>query len=211
MKKPRTRLTTSVIAYLAFWLSLFILFTFSNIGIIPLGPVSLNLVTFLLVLCCAHLGFRGGFWGGVFLGCCSFFAAIVFGRVLFQYPLISVLPRILLGLVVFLLMNIAENTIKKIKLKSTKKSFVGAMTILIYFFVGSFSALANTLLVTAGVFLQQGFFGDNLFPFDEWVLLVWINAVLEFFAIGLITAMSSLFLFWLAQKRNVWFTHKNKW
>jgi uncharacterized membrane protein len=47
---------------------------------------------------------KKGFWvGGTIFGCCSFFLAICISNVIFLNPLVSILPRIFIGVLAFLL------------------------------------------------------------------------------------------------------------
>ena len=45
---------------------------------------------------------KKGFWvGGTIFGCCSFFIAIMVGNVVFLNPLVSILPRVFIGVVAY--------------------------------------------------------------------------------------------------------------
>jgi uncharacterized membrane protein len=46
-------------------------------------------------------GKRGMWLGGTIFGCCSFFLAICIGNPIFLNPLISILPRIFIGVVAY--------------------------------------------------------------------------------------------------------------
>ncbi|UUD36089.1 ECF transporter S component [Mycoplasmopsis citelli] len=203
--------STSLVVYLAMWLSLFILLTFTRTGVIPLGPVSLNLITFLVILMGIHLGFKGSFFGGIFLGLCSFFGALTFGSFLFIYPLISILPRFILGFFVYFLCKIAQKiVISYVDAKNQNRAF--KVKLISYFFVGAFSALGNTIFVSIGLFTHKLIFGlEAIGSLKAWLSLIWIQALFEFVSIGFLCMIMSGFLYELSSKKSSFLPKNRKW
>ena len=84
-------------------------------------------------------GGRKEIWaGGTIFGCCSFFLAVIISNPVFINPLISILPRILIGVVaylVFLLVNLIFKNSKNAFCKETLPLSVA----------GAFGILTNTV------------------------------------------------------------------
>jgi uncharacterized membrane protein len=76
--------------------------------------------------------------GGTIFGCCSFFLAMIIANPVFINPLVSILPRILIGVVAYLVYC----GLKKL-LAKTKKPF--ASEVLPCSIAGAFGILANTV------------------------------------------------------------------
>ncbi len=78
------------------------------------------------------LGKRGMFVCGIIFGCCSFFIAAIIANPVFINPLISILPRIFIGVVAYFAFLLANKLFKK----ETVAYSIG----------GAFGILANTVL-----------------------------------------------------------------
>ena len=77
------------------------------------------------------LGKKGMFLGGTIFGCCSFFLAIAISNPVFINPLISILPRVLIGVVAYFAYTLS--------LKLFKNEVVA------YSVGGAFGILTNTV------------------------------------------------------------------
>ena len=84
------------------------------------------------------LGKKGMFVGGTIFGCCSFFLAIMIGNPIFINPLISILPRILIGVIAYFVFILLKSLFK-----NSKKTFV--REVLPYSIAGAFGILTNTV------------------------------------------------------------------
>lgn len=59
---------------------------------------------------------KKGMWvGGTVFGCCSFFLAICISNVIFLNPLVSILPRVFIGLVAYLVYFVANKLLSNAK------------------------------------------------------------------------------------------------
>ncbi|MFL1037730.1 ECF transporter S component, partial [Mycoplasmopsis synoviae] len=101
-----------------------------------------------------------------------FLPAFLYGRILFIYFDIAFLPRLLVGA----LIGVIVIKIKKITIWKT-------------LFLGLLAALANTVLVTAFLFLHNAisriaFIGESLKGFVFWVSLISVNALVELLVLG---------------------------
>ena len=84
------------------------------------------------------LGKKGMLIGGTIFGCCSFFLALLIGNPVFINPLISILPRIMIGVVAYLVFSLVS--------KLTEKSSNAFLKdVLPYSIGGAFGILANTV------------------------------------------------------------------
>ena len=84
------------------------------------------------------MGKKGMFIGGTIFGCCSFFLAIIIANPVFINPLISILPRIFIGVIAYLVYAL----VKKLT-KNAKNSFVS--DVLPCSIGGAFGILTNTV------------------------------------------------------------------
>ncbi|MEE3928316.1 ECF transporter S component [Mycoplasmopsis ciconiae] len=160
------------IVFLAFYLSLALIMTIGQLGIIRIGIVSFNIVTVLLVVMIIHMR-KWGILMGVYIGFGSWFASLIYGSLLFVYFDIAVLPRILVGVVLYFIYLA-----------------LGKLNILKVAILGFLAAFLNTTFVSAFIFLHNAisplsFFEKNLNnnPFVFWISVIWINATVEFLAI----------------------------
>ena len=82
---------------------------------------------------------KRGFWvGGTIFGCCSFFLAIMIGNVVFLNPLVSILPRVFIGVVAYF-----SYLLFKMLLKNAKSQAVNE--ILPLCIAGALGILTNTI------------------------------------------------------------------
>ena len=83
-------------------------------------------------------GKKGFFIGGTIFGCCSFALAWCIGNVVFMNPLVSILPRIFIGVVAYLVYSLSCKIFKKCKGEHVKE-------ILPYSLAGAFGILTNSV------------------------------------------------------------------
>ncbi|WP_051616725.1 hypothetical protein [Mycoplasmopsis sturni] len=199
------------LVYLSFYFALILLLSFTNIGLIQIGPIAINLVTFILIISAAHLGFWGSFFGGIMLGMASFLSALAFGRILFSYPDIAILPRLILGVLVFIYVKIAETLVFK-KFRKNSNLFRFWIKTLVFVFVGILTAATNTFLVTVVIFIHKALFRlDAIGSIEFWLALIWVNALLELIFLGLLSGVFATFLIRIAKnKRKNWYFN-NRW
>lgn len=117
-------------------------------------------------------------------------AALLYGRILFIYFDIAFLPRLLVGA----LIGVIVIKIKKI-------------TIWKALFLGLLAAIANTVLVTAFLFLHNAistiaFIGESLKGFVFWVSLISVNALVELLVLGALSMFLFKFYIYLCNKTN---------
>lgn len=144
----RTVAFCGVSAALLFVLLLIETFVFSAL---PVAPPAILAIPFAIAL--SSFGDRRFlFLGGTALGICSLVCALMIGNVYFINPLISVLPRVLMGLIA----GLVADLLKRVCEKSNKK-FI--REILPYSVAGFVGVLLNTAFVLAAVFL---FFGGDV-------------------------------------------------
>ena len=102
---------------------------------------------------------KRGFWvGGTIFGCCSFFIAIMIGNVVFLNPLVSILPRIFIGIVAYFSYLLLKMLFKNAKSQAINEilplCIAGALgiltnTICTVFMMWVFNASALAAVMTA--------------------------------------------------------------
>ena len=134
--------------------------------ILPISPCFLSLP--LSISLCIWGGWKKMFIGGTIIGCCSFIMSFMFPQfIAFANPLISILPRVLFGIVAF---GVYKG-VKKITAKSENK-FLNS--ILPDSIAGITGAVVNTVLVVTMLFLFK-FTGIE----DAIAVVLSVNAVTE--------------------------------
>ncbi len=103
------------------------------------GNFTPAILTLPLAIALSLFNGRKGMWvGGTIFGCCSFFLAIIISNVIFLNPLVSILPRIFIGGVAYLVYWGSDKL-----LKDTKSDFL--KEILPCSLAGVFGILTNTV------------------------------------------------------------------
>jgi uncharacterized membrane protein len=185
----KTKLNTKQLVLLGLLTALLLIFSFTPIGTIPIGPLSITLNVIPVALAAIVLGPVGGATVGAVFGICSFLQCLGvgipsgMGAILFEInPFLAFIqrfvPRILDGFLVGFIYKGAS--------KLTGK-YAGC------FIAGFFSAFLNTLLFMTALVLLFGnteyvselIGGRNIFIFI--CSFVGINAVFEMLASTLIT------------------------
>ncbi len=119
--------------------------TFVFSAILPISPCFLSLP--LAISLSIFFNHKTMFIGGGILGCCSFILALIFPQfAVFLNPLISILPRLMIGVVAYFVMLFIKKLLKNAKSENLK-------TILPDCVAGIFGALTNTVLVVTMMFL----------------------------------------------------------
>lgn len=101
----------------AIFLAIIFLMTYTQIGFIPLGVISVTIVHVPVLVGAYLFGHKKGALYGLFFGLVSFLKAIESPMSIldpyFQNPLISVFPRIMFGLIAGLIFEFIKKTAKK--------------------------------------------------------------------------------------------------
>lgn len=120
----KNRILLKQIAIDALFIALLAIFSFvPYIGFIQIGPISFTTIHVIVLIGAAFFGWKHGLLYGFFFGIFSLFKAIQFPNTadyFFLNPFISVLPRMLFGLIAGLVFDL-------IKKKNSFKLFIGLL------------------------------------------------------------------------------------
>lgn len=179
--------TIKDIAYLAIYFALILILSLVPfLGLIQVFSVSINLLTIIIVIATFHLGLRGSLFSAIFVGIGSFISALVYGKALFIFADIAIIPRFLLGLVSYF-----------IYLSFRKK--VNVISIFINTFV---TVLSNSILVTGMLFIHHSIVKiDFVQNFIVWISLIWINVLVEVIVLPILSILLFKFIKFLHNKR----------
>lgn len=179
--------TIKDIAYLAIYFALILILSLVPfLGLIQVFSVSINLLTIIIVIATFHLGLRGSLFSALFVGIGSFISALVYGKALFIFADIAIIPRFLLGLVSYF-----------IYLAFRKK--VNVISIFINTFV---TVLSNSILVTGMLFIHHSIVKiDFIQNFIVWISLIWINVLVEVIVLPILSILLFKFIKFLYNKR----------
>lgn len=179
--------TIKDIAYLAIYFALILILSLVPfLGLIQVFSVSINLLTIIIVIATFHLGLRGSLFSALFVGIGSFISALVYGKALFIFADIAIIPRFLLGLVSYF-----------IYLAFRKK--VNVISIFINTFV---TVLSNSILVTGMLFIHHSIVKiDFIQNFIVWISLIWINVLVEVIVLPILSILLFKFIKFLHKKR----------
>ncbi|AKA50148.1 hypothetical protein VO56_02785 [Mycoplasmopsis gallinacea] len=179
------------ITYLSIYFAIVLLLSLvPNLGYISLGDISITFAPIIIIIGCYHLEKLGASIGFM-IGLGSFIAALVFGRILFVFPDISIISRLLLGIIVYLIIKVLG------KPKLWKTAIIGMAT-----------PLLNTFLVSAFILIHNEISDLNIgLTVKGWLTLIWINATAEFIFITIATLLLHPFLVYLYNQKP--FTSKN--
>ncbi|QDY87592.1 ECF transporter S component [Mycoplasma anserisalpingitidis] len=179
--------TIKDIAYLAIYFALILILSLVPfLGLIQVFSVSINLLTIIIVIATFHLGLRGSLFSALFVGIGSFISALVYGKALFIFADIAIIPRFLLGLVSYF-----------IYLAFRKK--VNVISIFINTFV---TVLSNSILVTGMLFIHHSIVKiDFIQNFIVWISLIWINVLVEVIVLPILSILLFKFIKFLHNKR----------
>lgn len=179
--------TIKDIAYLAIYFALILILSLVPfLGLIQVFSVSINLLTIIIVIATFHLGLRGSLFSALFVGIGSFISALVYGKALFIFADIAIIPKFLLGLVSYF-----------IYLAFRKK--VNVISIFINTFV---TVLSNSILVTGMLFIHHSIVKiDFIQNFIVWISLIWINVLVEVIVLPILSILLFKFIKFLHNKR----------
>lgn len=176
--KPRILIITTI----AMLSSILMLMGFvPSLGFITLNPtISFTLMHIPVLFGAYLLGWRGGLWFGFLFGMISFFMAlsspVTFLDPFFQNPLISVVPRIVFGLLSGLLFEAAHRWFSHVMVHKVALAFFA-----------SFLTLVHTILVLSTLGILQGSevmtiligFDPNITYLGFILLIVGLNGIWE--------------------------------
>lgn len=162
---------TRKIVYSAIYCALIMAFTFiPYTGYIFIGPVSITTIPAFIAIATWHIGGYGGFVTALTFGLGSYFKSLYEPAfALFALaPEISIIPRVMLGFLIWIIVK----SFQKIKYWKV------IITCLL-------SVILNTFLVTIGVFTIQ-LYRDFPLSFQAWIILIWVNFLVEISVAGFI-------------------------
>lgn len=179
--------TIKDIAYLAIYFALILIFSLIPfLGLIQVFSVSINLLTIIIVIATFHLGLRGSLFSALFVGIGSFISALVYGKALFIFADIAIVPRFLLGFVSYFIYWIFR---KKVSIIS-----VFANTLV--------TVLFNSILVTAMLFIHHSIVKiDFIKNFVVWINLIWINVLVEVIVLPILSILLFKFIKFIHNRR----------
>lgn len=115
--------------------------------LIPIAPPCVLSISLAITLS-IYDDWKKMFVGGTIMGCCSFILSFIVGLAPFMLPWISILPRILIGIVAYLVSRFFINLTKDCKFKFLKNYLpygLGAM----------FGVMTNTILVLGLLYVSR--------------------------------------------------------
>ena len=194
--KNGNKITTKQLTILGLMVAIMIIFSFTPIGSIPIGPLSISLQVIPMAICAITLGPKGGAIGGAIFGFLSFLQCFGIG-------VTSGMGVILVGINPFLafIQRFVPRLLDGFLVGCIFKAVRKKNTYLACAVAGFFSAFLNTLFfMTALVLLfgntdyMQGLIGGrNIIVFI--CTFVGINAVFEMISSTIITGMLGSGLF----------------
>jgi uncharacterized membrane protein len=167
------------ITTLGILIALVILMTFiPNIGYIQTGLFSITTIHIPVIIGASLLGPIGGLVMGATWGLTSYFYALTLGTIeamIFLNPMVSIVPRILVGLIVSYVTIVLERMIK-------------TNNILRYTVIAIIGTLSNTVLVLSAIFI---FASSGLVSFNQAVstiftIVISLNGLLELIAAAIL-------------------------
>lgn len=103
------------------------------------GNFTPAILTLPLAIALSLFNGKKGMWvGGTIFGCCSFFLAVCISNVIFLNPLVSIFPRIFIGVVAYLVYLLTNKIFEKTKSDFVKDVFPCAIA-------GVFGILTNSV------------------------------------------------------------------
>lgn len=162
------------ITRLGILMGLIILMTFiPNIGYIQTGLFSITTIHIPVLIGAALMGPVGGFVLGLTWGLTSYFYALTLGTIeamIFLNPMVSIVPRVLVGLIV----SYATLALDRFKIKEVIK----------YGLIAGLGTLSNTVLVLSAIFT---FASEGVLSFNQAfstiiTIIISTNGLLELFA-----------------------------
>lgn len=159
---------------LALFIALIVLMTFTpNFGYIQTGLFSITLIHIPVIIGAAILGPIGGLVLGLTWGITSYLYALSLGTIeamIFLNPMVSIVPRIFVGLIV----SYSALALKNIKMSDWLRFALSA-------FIGT---LSNTILVLSAIFVfaSAGLVSFNQAVSTIYTIVISTNGLLELFA-----------------------------
>ena len=162
------------ITRLGILMGLIILMTFiPNIGYIQTGLFSITTIHIPVLIGAALMGPIGGLVLGLTWGLTSYFYALTLGTIeamIFLNPMVSIVPRVLVGLIV----SYSTMALDKVNMKEVLK----------YGLVAGIGTLSNTVLVLSSIFI---FASEGVLSFNQAfstiiTIIISTNGLLELFA-----------------------------
>ncbi|MBN2221788.1 MAG: ECF transporter S component [Vallitaleaceae bacterium] len=175
------RKDTRLIVVTGMMLAITLILTFTPLGFIQVPPISITIMHLPVIIAGVIAGPISGFIVGLGMGLASMFKAISSVNIadkVFVNPLVSVLPRIFIGVTSYYSYYYVKTLLQKLKSKNLLKNglatLVGALT----------GTLTNTILVLTMLYVVH--FSKDLKAFDFIKIAVTFNVALELVAAVLI-------------------------
>ncbi|MFV8418220.1 hypothetical protein ACNQ21_01775 [Mycoplasma sp. VS299A] len=188
MKKSITNIwDIKTIVYLALYLAIIIVFTFTPYtGYITVGIVSITTIPLIILIASIHLGYIGILWTCFNFGLWSFVGSIILQFPIFNLVYISLVPRIVLGLILCGLYYLL------FKVWSFNLASVAIYAFCIF--------MLNTMLVSSALLITIQFKNLNIGNAKVWFGLIWINMLVEWGVLEVISLALYPFLKWAKNK-----------
>ncbi|WP_406613799.1 hypothetical protein ACJA23_02765 [Mycoplasma corogypsi] len=176
-----SKISVRNMAYLGLYVSIIMLLTFvPNTGYINIGPIAIALIFSVILVMTYHLGLLGIMVGCLTIGVLSYIGSLVFGAILFSLPDVAIVPRVLIFI------PLALFYVFVIK-KTGPKYWIN-------FIFGALIAFSNTFFVSAYLqfrnsVTEYGTIHKIVGDIKTWIILIWVNALVEFLAIGFVGAL----------------------
>ncbi|MFV8418807.1 hypothetical protein [Mycoplasma sp. 005V] len=175
------------IVYLALYLAITIVFTFvPYTGYITIGIVSITTIPIIILIASIHLGYLGILWTSFNFGLWSFIGSIILQFPIFNLVYISFFPRLLLGIILcglyYLLFKLWNFNI---------------VSLAIYAFC---IFMLNTMLVSIALLITIQFKDLNIGDARVWFGLIWINMLVEWGVLEVVSIALYPFLKWIKNK-----------
>ncbi|MFV8482686.1 hypothetical protein ACNQ1T_00095 [Mycoplasma sp. 1932B] len=199
MKKSITKIwDIKIIVYLALYLAIIIVFTFTPYtGYITVGIVSITTIPLIILIASIHLGYIGILWTCFNFGFWSFIGSIILQLPIFNLVYISLIPRILLGLILcaiyYLLFKVWSFNL---------------VSVAIYAFC---IFMLNTMLVSSALLITIQFKDLNIGNAKIWFGLIWINMLVEWDILEVISLALYPFLKWVKSRTAQEFWNESKY
>jgi len=194
-----TSLSTRRLTFMGVMLAVTIILDMTPLGAIPIGAVSATITHIPTIITGILLGPIAGLIMGAALGVVSLLHALLRPATLldplFVNPLLSILPRMFIGVISYYAFNATAKVLTLVKLKGQTNNVISAII------GGLFGSMTNTVLVLSmmyivyarkilSIFIEMGWFGADaqLGDLRGWIIaVITSNALIEAIVAAVIT------------------------
>ena len=179
-------------ALYAVFIALIAIESFTPIGFIPIGTSSITTLHVLVILMAFLTDTKGGFVAGLTFGICSLLRAVIAPAsatdILFRNPLVSILPRVIFGLLAGLTASYLN---KKFGDSLAKKTVLIVVSSVVLTFIHTALVLPMMYLFAPSIPEFSNFWNENTFIVFFWGVLV-ANGFLEMLVAGIIVPICTI-------------------